>query len=82
MTTGEQTAAEEYQARFGPRLRYLRLKRGFSQEELADASGLDRTYIGGIERSERNPSLKNIVRIAEALSVEPQVLFQYSEGGT
>lgn len=62
-------------ASFGARVRYLRLKNSLSQEDLADKCGLDRTYIGGIERGERNPSLKNIYRIAIALDVEPSELF-------
>ena len=62
-------------ARFGKRVRYLRLKAGLSQEELADACSLDRTYIGGIERGERNPSLKNILRLARILRVEGAELF-------
>ena len=54
---------------FGTRVRTLRQARGFSQETLADKCGLDRTYVGGIERGERNPSLQNIARIATALNV-------------
>jgi transcriptional regulator with XRE-family HTH domain len=67
------------QVSFGARLRFLRLKANFSQEELAHASGLDRTYVGGIERGERNPSLKNIVRLAEALKVEVSALFLFGD---
>jgi transcriptional regulator with XRE-family HTH domain len=64
------------QGAFGARVRYLRLKAGLSQEELADQVGLDRTYVGGIERGERNPALKNIVKLAEALGVPPVSLFE------
>jgi DNA-binding XRE family transcriptional regulator len=46
--------------KFGARIRYLRLKQSLSQEKLAEECGLDRTYVGGIERGERNPGLKNI----------------------
>ncbi|MEZ2721668.1 helix-turn-helix domain-containing protein [Paenalcaligenes hominis] len=73
--TINKVSPENIQVRFGARLRYLRLKSGLSQEELADASGLDRTYVGGIERGERNPSLKNIARLAEALKVTPSAFF-------
>ena len=50
-------------------VRALRQAAGLSQEALADACGLDRTYVGGIERGERNPSLQNISRIAIALNL-------------
>lgn len=61
---------------FGKRLRELRKSRGYSQESFALQVELDRTYIGGIERGERNPGLKVILRIAEALDVSPQELFR------
>jgi transcriptional regulator with XRE-family HTH domain len=54
---------------FGERVRAYRKKAGISQEALADRCGLDRTYIGGIERGERNVSLRNIATIAHALGV-------------
>lgn len=53
--------------RFGERVRALRLHMKLSQDAFADLCGLDRTYIGGIERGERNVSLKNISLIANAL---------------
>lgn len=56
--------------KFGARVRDLRLQRGFtSQMDLAHKCGLDRTYIGGIERGERNVSLKNIEKIATVLKM-------------
>lgn len=60
---------------FGERLRELRTERDLSQERLAELAGLDRNYIGQIERAERNVALVNIVRIAKALEVEPGALF-------
>ena len=60
---------------FGERLRELRTERELSQEALAELAGLDRNYIGQIERAERNVALVNIVRIAKALEVEPAALF-------
>jgi transcriptional regulator with XRE-family HTH domain len=56
--------------RFGGRVRRLREKAGYSQESLAEASDLHRTYIGSLERGERNVALRNIVRLAEALDVD------------
>jgi len=53
--------------RFGKRVREVRRKRGLSQEALALESGLDRSYVGQVERGERNLSLKNIQKLAKAL---------------
>ena len=55
--------------RFGKRVRELRRAKGFSQEGFAAECGLDRTYIGGIERGERNLALRNIEVIAKALGI-------------
>ncbi len=52
-----------------------RKARGFSQEKLAELTGLHRTYISSVEREQRNISIKNIQLIAEALSIEPFKLF-------
>ncbi len=60
---------------FGQRLRDLRRARGISQERLAELAELHRTYVGGIERGERNVSLKNIWRLADALGTGPADLF-------
>ena len=63
------------QAEFGRRVRELRKARAFSQEELAHRADLHYTYVGGIERGERNPALINIGRIATALGVSLAELF-------
>jgi transcriptional regulator with XRE-family HTH domain len=55
--------------RFGQRVRALRKECGYSQESFAAACGLDRTYIGGIERGERNVALRNIEAIAQTLGL-------------
>lgn len=60
---------------FGERLREIRKSRRISQEALASICGLDRTYIGGVERGERNISLVNIYKIAHALQIMPRELF-------
>lgn len=60
---------------FGTRVRELRTKKDLSQEALAIASGLDRTYVGGVERGERNISLINIYKIADALDMQVGELF-------
>jgi transcriptional regulator with XRE-family HTH domain len=57
--------------RFGSRVRAIRTQRGLSQEGLAYRSGLDRSYMGGVERGERNLSVWNICRIANALDIPP-----------
>lgn len=62
---------------FGNKVRAMRKERGWSQEELADASELDRTYIGGIERGERNVSIMNIAKIAQALGVTAASLIPF-----
>ncbi len=54
---------------FGQRVRKLRKKAGLSQEAFAAKCGLDRTYIGGIERGERNVALRNLSVIAKALGM-------------
>jgi len=53
--------------------------RNLSQEELASKAGVHRTYLGGIERGERNPSLKNIAAIAKALDITLSELFSFGD---
>lgn len=61
--------------KFGARIRELRMYKNWSQEEFAGRCGLDRTYIGGVERGERNIALRNIEKIAQALDVDIGDLF-------
>jgi transcriptional regulator with XRE-family HTH domain len=58
----------------GSRVRAIRLTREISQEELADKCGLHRTYVGGVERGERNIGFINLLAVAEALDVPPSAL--------
>lgn len=55
--------------RFGARVRQLRLEKGYSQEAFATKCDLDRTYVGGIERGERNVALRNVESIAKGLEM-------------
>ena len=67
---------KEYLKMFAQRVRVLREKQGFSQEKLAERAELHRTYIGMVERLERNPSLVCIHKIANGLGVHITELFQ------
>lgn len=62
--------------KFGARLRSIREEKGFSQEDFANVLDVDRSYLGGVERGERNPTLKFVFHICEALNIEPEELFQ------
>lgn len=61
---------------FGLRVRALRAEQGYSQEAFADECGLHRTYIGAIERGERNVSIENIAKIAHALKIKMSELLE------
>lgn len=62
--------------KFGKAVRVLRLENGWTQEGLADHAGIHPTYLGGIERGTRNVSLDNILKIANALGVNPCRFFE------
>ena len=61
---------------FASNVRRLRTERGMSQEQLAEAAGVHRTYVGMLERGEKNVTIYNIERIASALAVDPHVLLK------
>jgi len=67
---------EDVRIRFGKAVRQRRNKLGVSQEAFADMCGLDRTYVGGIERGERNVALVNIEKIAKTLRLTIAALFR------
>ena len=60
---------------FGKTVKRLREQRNWSQEKLAERSGLHRTYISGIERGARNPTILIVAKLAQALNVRPSDLF-------
>ncbi|MFK3843233.1 helix-turn-helix domain-containing protein [Serratia sp. NPDC087055] len=69
--------SKEITVLFGQRVKALRLQAGLSQEAFADKCGLDRTYISGIERGVRNPTLEVLGVIADGLEIELAVLFKF-----
>ncbi len=70
---------KEILIRFGKNVRVLRKRKGLSQEQLAFKSDLHRTYIGMIERAEKNITLVNIEKIANALEIRIKELFNYDK---
>ena len=72
----QKNMAPDPRTRFGLKLIEVRKKRGWSQERLALESGLARSYLGGVERGQRNIALLNIFKLAESLGVEPSVLLE------
>lgn len=67
-------------AQFGDSLRTRRLAAGLTQERLAAVSGLDRSYVGSVERGERNISLINLCKLAQALGLTPSTLLERQGG--
>jgi len=72
---------EDPRIQFGYRVRQVRQAKGWSQEDLAERCSLDRTYIGGIERGERNISIVNIAKIAQALDLSLSEIMDFSNNG-
>lgn len=65
------------QQKLGKKVRKIRLDADLSQEVVAEMAGLDRTYVSGIERGVRNPSLRNIEKLAKALQVPVRDLIDF-----
>lgn len=68
----------EIQRLVGSKIRDCRKAQGLSQEQLAEICGFHYSYIGGVERGERNISLENLAKIAEALGLEPKMFFEFN----
>ena len=77
MSTRKKSAEPGPLELFGLAVRAERKARGFSQESFADHVGLDRSYMGGVERGERNLALLNIMRILGGLEMQPSDFFRY-----
>jgi transcriptional regulator with XRE-family HTH domain len=67
---------KELQKLFGRNVRQLREARGLTQEEFSQKAGINRPYLGGVERGQRTICMDNIAKIAQALAVNPDVLFK------
>jgi transcriptional regulator with XRE-family HTH domain len=72
----EKAELQKIRKKFGQRVRALRKAQGYSQEAFADECGLHRTYMGDVERGERNIALDNIAKIASALKMTISELFE------
>lgn len=68
---------DDIKLKLGQKIKEIRIKEGYSQEELASLSKLHRTYISDIERGERNVSVQNIEKIAKALKIDPSELLKF-----
>lgn len=77
MSTKKSATEDGPLRRFGSAVRIERKAQGFSQESFADHVGLDRSYMGGVERGERNVALANIMRIVAALGMPPSKFFKH-----
>jgi len=66
----------EWEAIVGANIRRLRKAKGLTQERLAQEAGMAMRYVAGVERGEENPSLRYLVRLAEALGTEPMELLR------
>jgi transcriptional regulator with XRE-family HTH domain len=71
----------DLQRTFGQNLRSYREAQGLSQEAFADVLGVHRTYLGGVERGERNLTLRSVERLASRLGMEPLTLLQGRSAG-
>jgi transcriptional regulator with XRE-family HTH domain len=70
---------EDIKTLLGRRIRYLRNRRGFTQEQLGEKANVNYKYLGAIERGERNPSIDNLARVAKALGVRLHDIFIFEQ---
>jgi transcriptional regulator with XRE-family HTH domain len=75
MPVAKMAHAENVQRSLGRRIRELRSKRGWTQEQFAGICGIHRTYLGHVERGEKNVSLSTVLRVANALGIRVTALF-------
>lgn len=68
-----------FQEALGAALREAREKRGWSQEELGFEAEIDRTYVSGVERGVRNPTVVTLLRLCRALGTKPSAVFRQAE---
>ena len=76
------TDISAFQAALGQALRDLRERRGWSQEDLGFEAELDRTYVSGVERGVRNPTVATLMKICRALGARPSAVFRAAERET
>ena len=81
MSRSEERERERWLAAFGGAVRELRSQIGISQEQFGFRTALDRTYVSGIERGVRNPTLWVLRRVADGLGVAPSELLRMAEEG-
>ena len=74
-----QVATDLFLSAFGNHLRSLRKQAGLSQEETAHRAGIHVTYLSGVERGLRNPTIRNVRRLAQALGVPTKELFSFDD---
>ena len=79
MEKDEEQQLTDFKKAFGEAVRELRNKTGVSQEQFAHDAGIDRSYMGAIERGTKNVTIKNIVKIANALSKKPSEILKQTE---
>jgi len=71
------TEFNRFAKKFGARMVKIRKTKGITQEQLANMAGIERSYMGAIERGERNPTLKKVYQISKALQTQAQNLFRH-----